>query len=767
MSTANLTFSIIVNTTDRAEPLAILLKDLERQSRPNFELIVVVGPTKDNTLEVLESYQERVTILHCPKPNLSQSRNIGLLAARGDIVCYIDDDAVPSHNWLAQLERIFEDTAVAGSGGMVYMIHPRNPVVQHRIGIASSLGEQHDIRQSWLDEIVPEGAGKQWSGRMMGTNMAFRRHALLDIGGFDEFYEWLYDDFDIAMRLTQAGHIVHPVKETVVYHIPASSRNRVANSFNARWWVQTKSVLYFVIKYGPTVGESWRSIFVRGLHYVHGHMLWEQELRRQGKISWWQLMRMQAQELRSSIISLYRGLLRPRQLIDNEKVEAVKQQMKPIQPFQKPDGVPKTAVDPINGSRAAITMPEQPLRICLLSHAYPPHQYEGVGRLTNLMARGLFECGHAVHVVTRGERDLISFYDGAYVHQIPMGDRYGRYRPFPKLYNGLNYSHAVHDKVKRLQLNDGIQIVDSPLWLFDGLITAVDGNIPVVVRLVTALKQIAALQNDTSPDTRLTVNMEETLLQRATHLLPNTQATMDKVIDVYNLDVGEQDYSIVPYGIVPVPDEAVRPFNPNALPNEFTILYLGRLEKRKGIQDLFAAMPDVLTAVPNAKFIIAGADNSARDGFLEQTGMDYATYFHKTYPKLAPHVTFLGQVSEEKLNQLYQSCDLFVAPSLYESFGLIYLEAMNYGKPVIGCQAGGIPEVVDDGVTGKLVDPEAPAQLAEAIISLLKEPHLLYEMGSAGRQQLLERFTYVQMAKQFAAVYRQVIGQSEKIRDKV
>ena len=99
-----------------------------------------------------------------------------------------------------------------------------------------------------------------------------------------------------------------------------------------------------------------------------------------------------------------------------------------------------------------------------------------------------------------------------------------------------------------------------------------------------------------------------------------------------------------------------------------------------------------------------------------------------------------------------------MAPSLYESFGLIYLEAMNYAKPVIGCRAGGIPEVIDDGVSGLLVDPEAPEQLAAAILRLVASPTLLHEYGLAGRQRLLAHFTHVAMAQQFAALYRRVLA---------
>jgi glycosyltransferase involved in cell wall biosynthesis len=285
-----------------------------------------------------------------------------------------------------------------------------------------------------------------------------------------------------------------------------------------------------------------------------------------------------------------------------------------------------------------------------------------------------------------------------------------------------------------------------------------------VVRLQTALRQIAALQHNDDPDARLAGDMEQTLIERAAYLVPNSQATVEKMQSVYQFQAAADQFRVISHGILPVEDEAVRPFDLNNPPETFTVLYLGRLEKRKGIQDLFAAIPQVLAQVPNVKFIIAGADNSHRDGFQQQTGLTYAAHFQRQFAQFANRVSFLGQVSEEALNQLYQSCDLFVAPSLYESFGLIYLEAMNYGKPVIGCRAGGIPEVIDEGITGLLAEPEAPASLAEAVTKLLKTPTSLYELGVAGRQRLLDKFTHIQMAQQFAEVYRQVIVQTESRR---
>lgn len=758
MTTDELTFSLVINTTDRAGPLNTLLRSLEHQSYPHFEVIIVVGPTRDDTLEMLSAYEGRVRVLQCPEANLCQSRNIGLLDARGDIVAFIDDDAVPSRRWLEQLARLFENPDLDATGGVVYLAHPNRPRVQHRIGLTSSLAEQVDVRSSELEHIVPPGNGCHWVSRMMGTNMSFRRQALLDVRGFDEFFEWVFDEADIAVRLVDAGKIVHPVKEAAVYHVPASSRNRIAFSHIGRWWVQTKAAVYFSIKTGLAAGDPPSAIAMRCLHLLHGHWLTYGRLRKEGDITFFEAWSARLREIDAAFRGVFGGLFRPRKLIAPSLVKEGRESREPILRFQDDSSSSRPSVDPVSGRSPSLACQDEPLRICLLASLYPPDRVGGVGRLTHLMAQGLFECGHTVHVVTRGEREETSFCDGAYVHRIPLRpERYWRFRKFPKTYDILNYSHAVQEKVRSLILNDGIQIVDSPIWQVEGLVTAISGISPVVVRLVTALRQIAEIHQDHSDDARLVGEMERLLIKEADHLLPNTHATLDSVNSAYGVKLTEDRYTVVPYGIVPAPPEDVRPFSLAQENKNLTVLYVGRLEKRKGIQDLFQAIPLVLKQVPSAKFIIVGRDNSLNDGFQRRKGLDYPTYFARRYPTVAARVQFTGRVDDDTLQGLYQSCDLFVAPSLYESFGLIYLEAMNYAKPVIGCRAGGVPEVIEEGVTGLLADPGAPGDLAQKITGMLRSPKGLREMGLAGRDRLLERFTYVRMARGFARVYGAVI----------
>jgi hypothetical protein len=754
--------SLIINTTDRAGPLATLLRALEHQSYPHFELIVVVGPTQDNTLEVLSAYQGRVRVLHCPEANLSRSRNIGLLAARGEIVAYIDDDAVPCRRWLEQMVRLFRDPGLAATGGAVHLIHPTYPLLQHRIGIVSSLAEQVDVRDSWLEHLVPPGEGNTWLTRMMGTNMAFRRETLLQAGGFDEFYVFIGEETDLALCLANAGEIIHPVLEAPVYHVPAASRNRMPFSHRGRWWLNTRSDIYFCLKNGPAAGDSMATITRRCLHLVHGHWLWYRDLYRAREIELGEFVRYCAHDIRGAASGLWGGLFRRRQRLAPSRARSAPRTGQPIVPFLDEASPRQAAVDPVSGQRASISLVEPPLRICLTSTFYPPQSYDGVGRLTHLMARGLFELGHTVHVVTHGDRDQVTFYDGAYVHELATRlDRYHRYRQTPNLYHALNRCHGIFEKVQRLILNDGVQLLDSPLWLFEGLVTAVSGILPVAVRLVTPMKEIAAILGDRDDDTRLQGEMEKALIERADHLLPNSRATLDMVRRLYGLEPAADRYTIVPYGIVPVPEDEVQPFEPEREGQGLTVLFVGRLEKRKGIIPLLEAIPRVLDRVPGTRFVLAGKDNSRHDGFWRRTGSDYAGYFAHHHPRHASRVEFTGSVDDEALQVLYRSCDLFVAPSLYESFGLVYLEAMNYAKPVVGCQAGGVPEVIEQGTTGLLVEPGRADALAEAIVSLLQSPARLRDMGLAGRSRVVEQFSYLQMARRFESAYRCMIRRFE------
>ena len=120
---------------------------------------------------------------------------------------------------------------------------------------------------------------------------------------------------------------------------------------------------------------------------------------------------------------------------------------------------------------------------------------------------------------------------------------------------------------------------------------------------------------------------------------------------------------------------------------------------------------------------------------------------------------FFGKVDDAAKNYLLSACDVLVAPSLYESFGLMYVEAMRAGKPVIGSNAGGIPEVVDDGETGLLVPPGDVPALAEAMLRLGADADLRQTFGRQGLQRFEQRFSLYNFGRQTENFYREVLDE--------
>jgi glycosyltransferase involved in cell wall biosynthesis len=127
-------------------------------------------------------------------------------------------------------------------------------------------------------------------------------------------------------------------------------------------------------------------------------------------------------------------------------------------------------------------------------------------------------------------------------------------------------------------------------------------------------------------------------------------------------------------------------------------------------------------------------------------------------PELSRRVRLFGKVSEGMKNALLGHCDILAAPSLYESFGIVFLEAMRMGKPVIGTSVGGIGEIVVPGETGLLVPPQDPAALADAMVALARDARARERLGRAGLDRFLRRFSTEEFARRSTAFYEQVIA---------
>ena len=171
--------------------------------------------------------------------------------------------------------------------------------------------------------------------------------------------------------------------------------------------------------------------------------------------------------------------------------------------------------------------------------------------------------------------------------------------------------------------------------------------------------------------------------------------------------------------------------------------FVGRLVRQKGSDLALQAFAKADKHHPRSRLVIIG-DGPERGRLEAQAGR----------LALADSVIFTGWVDDA--SSLMPAFDMVVAPSRWEGFGLVVLEAMSHGLPVIASRAGALPEVVADGETGLLVPSESPDALADAMESLLSAPHRAADMGRAGKTRLAESFSVGKMVDATMKVYEQI-----------
>ena len=182
------------------------------------------------------------------------------------------------------------------------------------------------------------------------------------------------------------------------------------------------------------------------------------------------------------------------------------------------------------------------------------------------------------------------------------------------------------------------------------------------------------------------------------------------------------------------------------------ILFVGRLVERKGVIYLIRAIKQV-SRKKNVKLIIVG-DGPERENLVKEAG----DLVEKGI------VEFAGRVSDEKLDNLYRTADMFVLPSCYdrrgdtEGLGVVLIEALAYGLPVIGSNVGGIPDIIIHNKTGLLVPEKAPDALSDAILYLLNNRKKAVSLGRAGRKYVEEKFNWEKIIKDIMDIYKSVVN---------
>lgn len=176
------------------------------------------------------------------------------------------------------------------------------------------------------------------------------------------------------------------------------------------------------------------------------------------------------------------------------------------------------------------------------------------------------------------------------------------------------------------------------------------------------------------------------------------------------------------------------------------ILYVGRLHKEKGVEYLVDAFKTIKQWHPDVVLVIVGK-GSEKESLV----------FQAKKLSLQQSILFMDYLPHEMLPELYNSCDILTSPSIVEPFGMVLIEAMACGKPVVGSKVGGIKDIIDDGENGFLVEPGRPDQLAEKIHLILSDKKMQKRFGTKAREKVEDNYSYQAVAKKAMSIYEQAL----------
>ena len=398
------------------------------------------------------------------------------------------------------------------------------------------------------------------------------------------------------------------------------------------------------------------------------------------------------------------------------------------------------------------TLPARRLHVCIVSHEYLPKQLNGIGRLSHELAVALAEKGHVVRVLTEGVgHDGVSLEGDIWVHRVvpqPVTPSPGLEAPSWV----WDFSERVLQELRRIDAARPIDVVQLPNWNSEGIAVLEDAGFTTVLGLHTPLETIARIEpsiDEHAHATQQFLTLERRGYERASAFVAWGPSSLNQIEQAYGIELPPTRIGFVPHGI-----RDRRSSDPLVLSERVNVLFVGRLESRKGADTFLEAVGHLLGELPDATFTLVG-----RDDIVNQNGRTYRDEFESdTDAGLRDgRVFFRGVVPDEELDRYYAGCDVFVAPSRHESFGLILLEAMREAKPVIAGDVGGMREIVEHDGNGLLVPAGDAEALATAIKQLVESPSLRARYGRRSRELFVEKFTAERMAENYERFYTSLL----------
>jgi len=387
-------------------------------------------------------------------------------------------------------------------------------------------------------------------------------------------------------------------------------------------------------------------------------------------------------------------------------------------------------------------------RVLMLSWEFPPQMVGGLSRHVYDLARYLVPAGWEVHVLTAEQEGAPAYeqLEGVHVHRVPV------HKP-----DGCEFEHWVCQlnvamiEAANALLAAGLRfaLIHAHDWLVGqaGRALQAEHSLPLVVTIHATEH---GRNQGIHTELQQRIHAQEVQLTAEAQRVIVCSAAMQREAEQV-LHVPTERLSVLPNGVDPAmlapqprTDHEGGQKTPWASPDERIVMFVGRLVHEKGVQTLLAAAPAILAAHGDVKFVIAGR-GPALSSLQEQAQA----------VGVAERVVFAGFITDAARNQLFAAAEAAVFPSLYEPFGIVALEAMAAGTPVVAAEVGGLRDVVRHGENGLCVYANDPQSIAQQVIALLDDPALGQRLADTARAELA-RYDWRAIAEQTVAIYDRV-----------
>jgi glycogen(starch) synthase len=390
------------------------------------------------------------------------------------------------------------------------------------------------------------------------------------------------------------------------------------------------------------------------------------------------------------------------------------------------------------------------VRVLIVSWEFPPLLVGGLGRHVAELAPALAALGHDVRVLTRGRQ------------QHPSTERVGDITVHRAAADGLDidlgsesvlaWSQAFEHSLVRAGLAALAgwrpQVIHAHDWLV--------GQTAITLRQLSGAPLVLTMHATehgrrqgwlAEPLPRAIHSVERWLCNQAAQVIACSAFMAGELRELYGLPANR--VQVIGNGVRapgPAPDGSSDGQSPEGppVPGRPLIAFAGRLVHEKGVQELIKALPRLHAEFPGVHAVIAGAGSQ----LAEQR--DRAERY-----EVAELISWPGFLDHAALHRLFLAADVVVVPSVYEPFGMIALEAQLAGTPVAVADTGGLAELVQHGITGVRFASQDPAALAEAVAGLLRDPEQAAGMARAAQLRARSGFSWQEVARRTAAVYRQ------------